>query len=111
MIEAVGHQVGTFGDAVRAVAKGGTVLCFGIPDDRHYALDMESFLRKDLTLVAGVTRDRRRMLRAAGEYLFRHPDLPTALLTHRLGRRDVQAAYEHASIAGEGRLKVVLDLA
>jgi threonine dehydrogenase-like Zn-dependent dehydrogenase len=111
VIEAVGHQTGTFEHAVRAAAPGGTVLCFGINDDRYYPLDMEALLRKDLTVIGGVTRHRRRALARALEHLERHPDLGQALVTHRLGRTQVQAAYELASTPAPDRVKVVLDLA
>ncbi len=64
MIEAVGHQVATLGHAVEAAAPGGTVFYFGVPDDDCYPISMRTMLRNNLTLKAGVTLDRRRVLDA-----------------------------------------------
>ena len=47
VVEAVGHQAATLEDAVEAVAHGGTVLAFGVPDDTHYAFPFARFFRKD----------------------------------------------------------------
>jgi L-iditol 2-dehydrogenase len=110
VIEAVGHQVATLEHAIAGVAPGGTVLYFGIPDDEIYPLNMESLMRKNLALIGGVTRDRRRSLARADEYLQKHPGLYEALVTHEFDRGSVQQAFDAASQASADRLKVVLSL-
>ncbi|HJQ42202.1 MAG TPA: zinc-binding dehydrogenase, partial [Jatrophihabitantaceae bacterium] len=57
VIEAVGHQVTTLQDAINAVAPTGRIFYFGVNDDQVYPLDMESMLRKNLTLMSGGTLD------------------------------------------------------
>lgn len=111
VIEAVGHQISTLEHAVAAVADSGWVSYFGVPDDRVYPINMEQMVRRNLTLVAGVTRDCRRMLRQAGDYVGRHPELPGDLVTHRFAAADAQQAYEVAAVPAFGRLKVVLEMA
>lgn len=111
VIEAVGHQVETLDDAVAACAPEGTVLYFGIPDQDVYPIDMERIMRQGLTLIGGVTRDRRSALLAADAYLADHPDLPGLLITHRFDRATLGEAFETACRPAVGRLKVVLDLA
>ncbi|MFI6348614.1 zinc-binding dehydrogenase [Streptomyces sp. NPDC050560] len=111
VIEAVGHQVSTLDHALRAAAPGGTVLHFGIPDDEVYPLNMELLMRKNLALVGGVTRERRRSLARADRHLASHPGLPAALVTHRFERATVQRAFDVAVRASADRMKVVLDLA
>ena len=111
VIEAVGHQVQTFSDAVRAVAAHGTVLCFGIPDQDVYPLDMERLIRKNLTVVGGVTASRRRALTTAIAYAEEHPSLAQQLITHRLGRGEVQEAFELAAAPRDDLRKVVLSIA
>jgi L-iditol 2-dehydrogenase len=111
VIEAVGHQVSTLDDAITAVAADGTVLYFGIPDDEYYPLNMERLLRKNLTLVAGLTRDRRRALADADTYLHRHRWLNDAIVTHRFGRDSVQDAYSTAAMTNTNRLKVIISFA
>ena len=69
VVEAVGHQVATFNDALHAARTQGSVFYFGVPDSPIYPIEMASVMRKNLTLRGGVTPDRRRVLVAAGNYL------------------------------------------
>jgi threonine dehydrogenase-like Zn-dependent dehydrogenase len=111
VVEAVGHQTSTVDDAIKAVAIGGTVLCFGIPDQDVYPIDMERIMRKNLTVVGGVTRQHAQSLAGAEDYLHQHPGLVDLLLTHRFPRVGAQAAFEAAARPSADRLKVVIDLA
>jgi L-iditol 2-dehydrogenase len=111
IIEAVGHQVTTLDDAITAATQCGDILYFGIPDDEYYPVNMERLVRKNLTLHAGVTRDRRRALARAHAYLLRHPELNEVLVSHRFDRGRVQDAYRTAATPAPNRLKVVLSLA
>ena len=58
VIEAVGHQTHTLSAAVEALAFGGTLLAFGVPDDSHYPFPFTRFFRKNGTLLAGITVER-----------------------------------------------------
>jgi threonine dehydrogenase-like Zn-dependent dehydrogenase len=107
-IEAVGHQTATLNHLVKAVAFGGTIYYFGIPDEPSYPFDMSGFLRKNLSLRAGVARDRRRLLTEAGAYLRESPDLTSSYVTHVLDFDDVQSAFETACAPAPGQVKVVL---
>jgi threonine dehydrogenase-like Zn-dependent dehydrogenase len=108
VIEAVGHQVATLNHAIAAVAPGGTVFYFGVPDDDSYPIDMRAMLRHNLTLKSGVTLDRRRVLDAAGRFAAAHPDLLANYLTHTFGTDDVQAAFELACLPTPGRVKIAI---
>lgn len=109
VVEAVGHQVTTLQDCVDGVAFGGQVLYFGIPDDLVYPVDMMTFVRKNLTLRAGVTLERRRVLRDAGAYLADHPALREAYVSdvHPVGR--TQEAFAAAVQPRVGQYKIALD--
>ena len=109
MVEAVGHQAATLEDAVDAVAHGGTVLAFGVPDETHYAFPFARFFRKDATLLAGITQDRRRSLAAARDYLVEHREMLDAYITDVFPVAQAQAAFELAVKPTAGRLKVVLE--
>jgi threonine dehydrogenase-like Zn-dependent dehydrogenase len=109
VVEAVGHQAATLEDAVEAVAHGGTVLAFGVPDETHYAFPFARFFRKNATLLAGVTQDRRRSLVAARKYLVEHRELLDSYVTDVFPVADAQAAFESAVKPAAGRLKVVLE--
>lgn len=108
VIEAVGHQVATLGHAVEAAAPGGTVLYFGVPDDDCYPISMRTMLRNNLTLKAGVTLDRRRVLDRADAFAREHPDLLARYLTHTFPADDVQAAFELACLPVPGRVKIAI---
>ncbi len=110
VVEAVGHQVSTLRHAIEAVAVGGRVLYFGIPDDDVYPLDMERLMRKNLTLTGGVTRRRREMLALADRYLGEHPDLVDTLVSAVHPVERVQQAFGTACVAAPERLKVVVTM-
>jgi L-iditol 2-dehydrogenase len=111
VVEAVGHQVSTLQQAIRACAVGGRILYFGIPDDEYYPLDMERMVRKNLTLTAGVTRRRREMLAAATRYLLAYPELARDIVTHTFAMPDIQRAFDLARTPRAGRLKIILSVA
>ncbi|MDP5181631.1 zinc-binding dehydrogenase [Blastococcus sp. BMG 814] len=111
VVEAVGHQVTTLQDCLAAAAPGGEILYFGIPDDPVYPLDMITFLRKNLTLRAGVTLERARVLRDAGAYLAAHPGLPDVYVSDVHPVDDVQTAFAAAIQPRAGQYKIVLDTA
>lgn len=111
VVEAIGHQVGTLTDAVVAAAPRGCIFYFGVPDDAVYPFPMLTFLRKDLTLVSGVTRDYARGIAEAGEYLRAHPHLLTDYVTHVLPFERAQEAYELAERPARGQRKVVVRVA
>ncbi len=111
VIEAIGHQVGTFVDAVQAVSPHGLVYYFGIPDDIVYPLPMVAMLRKNLTLGAGTVTQpfRRPALAQAIAHLQAHPGLIDAYITDVFGFADAQNAYMHASTPTTGQHKIVID--
>jgi threonine dehydrogenase-like Zn-dependent dehydrogenase len=108
VVEAVGHQVETLSNAVDAVADRGRILYFGIPEDPVYPFPLETFLRKNATLTAGYTREKRAALVDASAYLARYPELAAAYVTHPVAMKDYQRAFELALRPARGRLKVVL---
>ena len=108
IIEAIGHQTGTLTDAVEALAPGGRLFYFGVPDDAHYVIPMQTLFRKGLTIATGPIGDRRNALRAADEYLRKFPELHENFVTHTFSMHDAQAAFELAPVPARGRLKVQL---
>lgn len=110
VIEAVGHQVSTLQHAIDGCAPSGIIQYFGIPDDDHYPLDMERLMRKNLTLAGGITRDHRRMLARADEYLRAHPALYGDLVTHVLPVDRCQEAFDLATTPATARRKVLLTM-
>jgi threonine dehydrogenase-like Zn-dependent dehydrogenase len=110
VVEAVGHQISTLAPALDAVAFGGQVFYFGVPDDPIYPFDMMTFLRKNLTLRSGVALERRRVLADAGAYLAAHPELREGYVTHVHPVADVEAAFGAAVAPRPGQLKIAVDM-
>lgn len=110
IVEAVGHQVTTLANAVSALAYGGHIFYFGIPDDAVYPFPMLSFLVKNARLTSGFTpeRDRRAALDKASKYLLDHPGLKDTYITNVFPFAEAQAAFETSVVPAVGRLKVVL---
>lgn len=111
VIEAIGHQALTIGDAIEAVAPGGRIYYFGIPEARPVSFDLYRFLRKSLTLSAGTTKSRRQYLEIAREHLKSNPLLAGPYVTHTFDVADAQRAYETAIVPAPGRLKVTVRMA
>jgi L-iditol 2-dehydrogenase len=110
VVEAIGHQTESLSHAVDGLAIGGSIYYFGIPDGTPYPLDMMMFLRKNLTLRAGVTLERRRYLQLAGEYLGNHPEVGDGYISHTFAFDEVQAAFDLASVPRSLQSKIVLSV-
>lgn len=91
---------------VDAVAFGGEISYFGVPDELVHPLPMRLVLGRSLTLRSGVTLERRRVLAQAEQYPCDHPELAECYVSHVFPVDDAQSAYEHAvpcSRTGRGR--------
>jgi L-iditol 2-dehydrogenase len=109
-IEAVGHQMETLNDCLALVKYRGTVLAFGVPDQPVYAVEYETFFRKNANLLACVTP-------AWSEYLAKSRDifLPAcqeleALVTHRFPIRSAGEAFTMYERHEDGILKAVINM-
>jgi threonine dehydrogenase-like Zn-dependent dehydrogenase len=110
VVETVGHQGSTLRDAVYALARGGHLYYFGIPDSDNYAFPMLTFLRKDARMTSGVTRQRRMWLARANSYLRESSELPRTYITHEFPMSQAQRAFELAIAPAAGQLKVILNV-
>ena len=108
VVEAVGHQTHTFSAAVDALAFGGTLYAFGVPDDTHYPVPFIRFFRKNATLLGGVTTDRAAALAAGRAYLLGARELLAAYITDVVPVTRAQEAFELAVAPTVGRSKIVL---
>lgn len=108
IFEMVGHQSATLADAMNAVATGGTVVAYGVPDDDWYALPLREFFRHNGTLVTGVTLHHREMLELAQDYLIARPEFAEHIVTDVFPISQVEAAFRAASSPRPGQRKIVL---
>lgn len=108
-IEAVGHQMDTLNDCIELVRKDGTVLAFGVPDHPVYALEYETFFRKNAHLVAVVTPVWQDYLAKAQELFAAHRPELECLFTHRFPIREAGKAFTMYERHEDGLLKALLD--
>lgn len=108
VVEAVGHQTSTLGDALRAVADEGFVFAFGVNDDDVYPVSMTHLFRRNLTLMSGMTIRKQAALAAAWRFHLEHPGLLDRYVTTVLPVNEVTKAFEIALSPAPDQLKVVL---
>lgn len=111
IVEAIGHNTSTLDHAIEAAAVGGRIFYFGIPDDAYYPLNMQGLLRKNLSLLSGITLQRRSLLARAGDYLRAHPDLLDTFVTDTFTADEAQRAYELAISPTRETAKITLRIA
>jgi L-iditol 2-dehydrogenase len=108
-VEAVGHQMDTINDCMELVGRRGTVLAFGVPDHNVYALEYETFFRKNASLIASVTPEwTEYMCKAQNLFIANRQELSN-FVTHRLPIRETQKAFEMYERHEDGVIKVIID--
>ena len=108
-IEAVGHQMDTLNDCLGLVRKRGTVLAFGVPDHPVYAIEYETFFRKNAQLIAVVTPVWSEYLVKARELFLENRNVLERLVTHRLPILEATKAFKLYECHEDGILKVLMD--
>ena len=111
VIEAAGHQVATYADAITAVAPRGGVYLFGAPDEPWVSLPLPLVWLKEVTIAGGPAHDKRRYLDLGAELFAAHPELATRVVSDVRTYEHAQAAFEAAAQPRPGRFKTVLTAA
>jgi len=109
-IEAVGHQMETLNDCLSLVKYRGTVLAFGVPDQPVYALEYETFFRKNAHLIAVVTPVWSEYLAISRDVFLAARDELEPLVTHRLPIREANKAFTMYERHEDGILKALIDM-
>jgi threonine dehydrogenase-like Zn-dependent dehydrogenase len=109
-IEAVGHQMETLNDCLALVKYRGTVLAFGVPDQHVYALEYETFFRKNATLTACVTPKWNEYLAKSRDMFLTARDELEPLFTHRFSIRNAAQAFTMYERHEDGILKALIDM-
>jgi threonine dehydrogenase-like Zn-dependent dehydrogenase len=109
-IEAVGHQMETLNDCLALVKQQGTVLAFGVPDQPVYAVEYETFFRKNAHLIACVTPDWSQYLSKSRDVFSASRHELESLFTHRLPIREAEKAFTLYERHEDGILKALIDM-
>ena len=107
-IEAVGHQIQTLNDCIQLVRMRGEILAFGVPDQRIYDLEFETFFRKNAVLRAVVTPPWSAYLVKARDLFLEEKVELSALVTHRFPIMAATQAFELYVRRGDAIIKSVL---
>ncbi len=108
-VEAVGHQMDTLNDCLELVRKRGSVIAFGVPDHPVYALEYETFFRKNAILMATVTPDWAEYLPKAQDLFLANSKELSGLVTHRLPIMEAEKVFGMYERHEDGIVKAVLD--
>lgn len=108
-IEAVGHQMESLNDCIELVRKQGTVVAFGVPDQYVYAVEFETFFRKNLHLLAIVTPDWSVYLEKARDVFINYRAELATLVTHRFPIREAEKAFTLYERHEDGILKALIN--
>jgi len=109
-IEAVGHQTETLNDCFELVRQRGTVVAFGVPDQPVYAVEFETFFRKNAHLIAAVTPEWSEYLAKSRDLFLSCREELETLVTHRFSIQDAQKAFTLYERHEDGILKALLDV-
>lgn len=108
VIEAVGHQIGTFTDSVRLAKAGGHLVGFGVPDEAFYAVPMVEMFRKQLTVQLGETTNWQDHLQNASADMVRHTTGLEHFITDVYDFARAPDAFAAAVHPRAGQLKVAI---
>jgi threonine dehydrogenase-like Zn-dependent dehydrogenase len=81
-----------------------------VPDHPVYALEYETFFRKNAVLMGTVTPDWAEYLPKARELFIANRDELSQLVTHRLSIREAAKAFKMYEQHDDGIVKAVLDV-
>jgi threonine dehydrogenase-like Zn-dependent dehydrogenase len=85
------------------------VVAFGVPDQNVYALEYETFFRKNAVLMATVTPEWHEYLVKARDLFSMHQEELERWVTHRLPIREAETAFSLYESGEDGIIKAVLD--
>ncbi|MEW6402584.1 MAG: zinc-binding dehydrogenase [Chloroflexota bacterium] len=109
-IEAVGHQMETLNDCLALVKYQGIVLAFGVPDQPIYAIEYETFFRKNANLIACVTPNWSEYLAKSRDVYLESRDELEPLVTHHFPIREAAQAFTMYEKHTDGIVKALIDM-
>jgi 2-desacetyl-2-hydroxyethyl bacteriochlorophyllide A dehydrogenase len=109
VIEAVGHQHDTINACLDLVKRGGTVVAFGVPDEKIYPFRFADFFRKNIHLIGSVGQEIHIDVPLAMDMIMQGRINVTPLITHHLPFTDVQRGFDLALSKQNGAIKIIFE--
>ncbi len=109
VIEAVGHQPDTINDCLDLVKRGGTVVAFGVPDQKIYPFRFADFFRKNIRLIGSVGQDVHTDVPLAMDMIMQGRIQVAPLITHHLPFTDAQRGFDLALAKQDSAIKIIFE--
>jgi threonine dehydrogenase-like Zn-dependent dehydrogenase len=109
VVEIVGHQTETINQCLDLVKRGGTILCFGVPDDEVYNFNYGKFFRRNIRLIGSVGPEVQSDFPLAMDMITQGRIDVSPIITHHLPFTEVQKGFEFFVYRKNGAIKVVLE--
>lgn len=109
VIEAVGHQPDTINACLDLVKRGGTVVAFGVPDEKIYAFRFADFFRKNICLIGSVGQEVHTDVPLAMDMIMQGRINVAPLITHHMPFTDAQRGFDLALSKQDGAIKIIFE--
>jgi 2-desacetyl-2-hydroxyethyl bacteriochlorophyllide A dehydrogenase len=109
VIEAVGHQVETINQCLNLVRHGGTVVAFGVPDEKFYHFRFSDFFRRNVHLIGSVGQDVQNDVPLAMDMITQGRIDVSPIITHHIPFTEAQRGFELSLLKHDRAIKVVFE--
>jgi threonine dehydrogenase-like Zn-dependent dehydrogenase len=109
VIEAVGHGCDTINDCLDLVKRGGTLVAFGVPDNKMYNFRFSDFFRKNVHFIGSVGQEIHADVPLAMEMIMQGRIEVAPIITHRLPFTEAQRGFELSLHKREQAIKIIFE--
>jgi threonine 3-dehydrogenase len=109
VIEAVGHECDTINDCLDLVKRGGTVVAFGVPDNKMYNFRFSDFFRKNVHFIGSVGQEIQTDVPLAMDMIMQGRIDVAPIITHHLPFTEAQRGFELSLHKQEQAIKIIFE--
>ncbi|MFQ5994475.1 MAG: zinc-binding dehydrogenase [Acidiferrobacterales bacterium] len=109
VVEMVGHQTETISECLKLVRRGGTVVAFGVPDEKVYGFQFSDFFRKNIHLIGAVGQEVQSDIPLAIDLIKQGRIDVAPIITHHLPFTEAQLGFELSLHKRDGAIKVFFE--
>lgn len=109
VVEVVGHQSETINQCLSLVKYGGTVMAFGVPDEKFYNFRFNDFFRKNVHFIGAVGQEIQNDVPLAMDMITQGRIDVTPIITHHLPFTKAQQGFELSLYKRDGAIKILFE--
>ena len=109
VVEMVGHQTETINQCLKLVRRSGTVVAFGVPDEKIYSFQFSDFFRRNVHLIGAVGQQVQSDIPLAIDLIKQGRIDVTPIITHHLPFTEAQLGFELSLHKRDGAIKVFFE--